>query len=96
MYQVYPMEQKTKEKVTKLMREILFHVAEKGQVVMKPHAGELGVFDAALRVLRNAGVVEFDWNPKGQDNKMIIGAVFIILTVTGLLQVFETKFGESK
>lgn len=93
---MYPIDQKTKHRLDNIIREILHVVSEKVQIAMVPHVGEQKLFDAALRVLRNAGIVMFDWNPVDKDNKPIIGAVLITLTTQGLLQVLENKFEDGK
>jgi len=93
---MYPMDKKTQARVLQMIREIMFNTAEKAQVVMKPHEGEHALFDAALHVLRNAGVVVFDWNPMDQNKKPIIGAVLITLSVQGLLQIFENRFAKNE
>lgn len=80
-----------KKKVFQLMREILVRAGEKVQLGFQPNAGERENWEHALRVLRNSGVIDFEWNFKDKTGNPVIGAVMVILTAGNLLQVFNDE-----
>jgi hypothetical protein len=73
------------------MREILYRAAERIRVVLQPNTGEAPLFDAACRVLKNAGMIDYAWNPRSNDGTIMIGQVYISFTAGKLLSVLEER-----
>jgi hypothetical protein len=85
------MDRKQLERVFPIMREILYRAAERLKVVLQPNTGEATLFDAACRVLKNAGMIDYAWNPRSNDGTIMIGQVYISLTAGKLLAVLEER-----
>jgi hypothetical protein len=79
----YPMDKDTQLKLVTIMREILWKAAEFIQVILEPKEGEQELYDCALRLLANNGIVGFRWDPVDpKDEKTVLpGKVFVFLSI---------------